>query len=60
MIGTDSRHSSHSSPTIIWSQCERGAIARFTVARSMMITKGDAATIGEIRRSPPGRASRVK
>jgi hypothetical protein len=56
MIGMERTHSSHSSPTIILSQCERGAEPRLSAARNTTMRNGKPTSKNEIFRSPLGRA----
>src|ERR1700680_2992799 len=60
MIGMDIRHSSHSLPTIILSQCELGARARLIPASTTMTKNGMATKNDGVFLSPPGRASLVR
>ena len=60
MMGMDSRHSSHCSPVIMFSQYERGAAARLIAANSTIIRNGNATNATGVVRSPPGRASFVR
>src|SRR5882757_1248027 len=57
MIGIESRHSSHSSPRIILSQCELGAPPRLITPNSAIAANGATIASGDIPRSAPGRAS---
>ncbi len=60
MIGTETGHSSHSSPTIIPSQCELGANPRLMAASTAMARNGKATRKDGVFRSPPERVSLVR
>src|SRR5882757_3925548 len=60
MIGIESRHSSHSSPSIIRFQCELGAAPRLIAPNSAIAANGTTIVSGDIPRSAPGRACLVR
>jgi hypothetical protein len=59
MIGIDTRHSSHSSPATIRSQCEAGAEPRLTSASATITRNGRMTSSVPCFGAPPGRDSLV-